>query len=395
MLFSRGALLQLGLTASLFLTAFPTVTHAQEDGETLYLTGYLADMLCTRLEIAPDQTNMITNPEEHTVRCELLPACLRSGYGLMQNIGTDGDPLYRVAAVFDEAANDYIVDMFQSMDPATADLRVQIQGTVLEAATSSALTPAIMSTDGNRMWPALNDVPTITVDALQFCNYEGPDAQPIPQDTICKDSSSLLDGLATGDDTLASANLCMDRDISLASEDDDFYLLTPNGCADHATFRDVKRATPASCALAADPCPGGGGDCSATETCAAECTDICGNPLLLPSGATAKSCCLDGCGLPILDNGFPRYDICGNPTLADGSACPAGSVGENQVNECIDGCGSILTDNQGNFVNSCCLDGCNSPIVDGCGLVSFFDPCGTFFQLKVCWVYRLPCACAI
>ena len=67
MLFPQAALLQLGLTASFFLTALlPTVTQAQEENEKLFLTGFLADLLCTRLEIAPDATNMIIDPESGT-----------------------------------------------------------------------------------------------------------------------------------------------------------------------------------------------------------------------------------------------------------------------------------------------------------------------------------------
>lgn len=275
------------------------VAKAQADGHSnlsapLFYTGYLADMLCTRLEIAPDGANMLLDPESHTVRCELLPACVRSGYGLVTDIGSDGEPLFRVAAVFDESANDYIVDMLNSMDSTINDLRIRVRSTFLET-TDGAVTPSITSSDGERFWPAMNDVPLVTIDQLEFCNYQGPDAKTAPQGP-CASTDSILELLSSdaGRETLAGINLCMNQDIAVSSDDSD-YMIQHSGCADHATFQDVKRADAETC----NPMPAG--DCSVEGTCESECTDPCGNPVVLPSGRTAKSCCLDQCGVAILD----------------------------------------------------------------------------------------------
>jgi hypothetical protein len=266
----------------------------------LFYTGYLADMLCTRLEIAPDGANMLLDPESHTVRCELLPACVRSGYGLVTDIGSDGDPLFRIAAVFDESANDYVVDLLSSMDSTINDLRVRVRSTFLET-TEASVTPAITSSDGERFWPAMNEVPLVTIDQLEFCNYQGPDAK-VEQQGACASTGSILELLSSdeGRATLADANLCMNQDISVSSDDNN-YVISPTGCADHATFQDVKRADAETC----NPMPSG--DCTAEGTCELECTDPCGNPLVLPSGRAAKSCCRDQCGVPILD---PCVSVC-------------------------------------------------------------------------------------
>ena len=258
--------------------------HAGTSG-TLFYTGFLADMLCTRLEIAPDGANMLLNPESHTVRCELLPACLSSGYGVVTDIGSNGDPLYRVAAVFDESGNNFVADLLSSMEPTVNDLRVRIRSTFVETAPSS-VTPAITSTDGERFWPAMNEIPIVTIDQLEFCNYQGPDAVPRDQSS-CTSTGSVLEMLASdeGRESLAGLNLCMDEGLSISSEGND-YRINPTGCADHATFQDVKRADAMTCNQTVIGCEEQG-------SCISDCQDLCGNPLLLPSGERALQCCLD------------------------------------------------------------------------------------------------------
>eukprot|EP00339_Tiarina_fusa_P025278 CAMPEP_0117012566 /NCGR_PEP_ID=MMETSP0472-20121206/10548_1 /TAXON_ID=693140 ORGANISM="Tiarina fusus, Strain LIS" /NCGR_SAMPLE_ID=MMETSP0472 /ASSEMBLY_ACC=CAM_ASM_000603 /LENGTH=1529 /DNA_ID=CAMNT_0004715667 /DNA_START=109 /DNA_END=4698 /DNA_ORIENTATION=+ len=333
---------------------------AQDIGTPLTYTGYLADMLCARLEIAPDGANMILNPEEHTVRCELLPACLRSGYGIVQGIGSQSTVL-RQSWTNPPTTLSWIFS--------TPWIRRLTLGTA-----PAAETPAISSRDGERNWPAMNNIPLLTVDALEFCNYEGPDANFPKQPGVCS-SESILNLLAseTGRNTLAGANLCMREEISLTS-DQDSIVVGHSGCADHATFQDVKRADAQSCSQTANPeCDN---VCEETDTCAAECTDACGNPLVLASGVVAKACCLDACGNPIVDPcGIPFLDACGNPTLADGTACPAANVAENQANDCLDVCGNPVVDACGNPVEQCCLDPCGNPLLDPCGF-PWLDPCG-------------------
>jgi hypothetical protein len=368
----RSMMMLSSAVVSAFLVA--SVGAQNESGTSQTFTGFLTDMLCARLEIAPDGSNMIIEPVEHTVRCELLPACLRSGYGLAFGIGSEGDTLSRVGAVFDESGNDFVVDLLNSMDSATNDLRVKVTGTYLGTA-PAADTPSISSRDGERFWPAMNNVPLITLDALEFCNYEGPDANFPKQDDVCS-SGNILDLLATQDgrNTLANANLCMREEISLVSDDQNNIIVGHSGCADHATFQDVKRADAVSCSQTANSeCDN---VCEETDTCASECVDACGNPLVLASGAVAKSCCLDACGNPVVDPcGFPFLDVCGNPTLADGSICPAASVAENQANDCLDVCGNPIVDACGNPADQCCLDVCGNPLLDPCGF-PWLDPCG-------------------
>ena len=60
MMFSRSAL------SVLFSSLAFSAVSAQEVGETIFLTGFLADMLCARLEVAPDTANMIASPVDHT-----------------------------------------------------------------------------------------------------------------------------------------------------------------------------------------------------------------------------------------------------------------------------------------------------------------------------------------
>ena len=352
-----------------FLGAAMLMLHTAEGNNgTMAFTGYLADMLCTRLEIAPDAANMILSPQDHTVMCELLPACLRSGYGILQNLGSDGESLFRVGAVLDEASNNFVADLLSSMDDSIANLRVKVTGTFLEFA-SQAMTPEIVSRDGERQWPAMNNVPTISLDAFEFCNYKGPDAR-FPKNDACTSQNILgLLSSAEGRATLAGSNLCMRDEVTVVT-DNDVLVIGHDGCADHATFQDVKRADAANCGQASSE------TCEATDTCMAECLDACGNPLVLASGATASMCCLDACGNPLVDAcGFPYLDACGNPTLADGSACPTSNIAENQVNECLDACGSPIVDACGNPVLQCCLDGCGSPILDPCGF-PWLDACG-------------------
>ena len=349
--------------------------HNTSSSDELMFTGFLADMLCGRLEIAPDAANMLLSPVDHTVRCQLLPNCLRSGYGIIQNIGSDGDNLYRVSTIFDDSGANYVVDLLNSMDQATNDLRVKVHGTVLETADPME-TPAIESRDGLRFWPAMNEIPRISLDSLEFCNYQGPDAI-FDQSSTCADTESVLELLTTteGRNTLASANLCFREEIFIASSpEDNAYVVNPSGCADHATFQDVKRADQQTCSQTANPdCDQ---TCEATDTCALECVDVCGNALVLSSGQVAPACCLDGCGYPIVDGcGFPFLDLCGNAVLADGSPCPEASLAANQVNQCVDGCGSPVTDACGNPVDQCCLDQCGNPQLDPCGF-PFLDSCG-------------------
>ena len=102
---SQAPLLSVAKVLCASILLLPTAQGNND--ETMAFTGYLADMLCTRLEIAPDAANMILSPQDHTVMCELLPACLRSGYGILQNLGSDGESLFRVGAVLDEASNNF------------------------------------------------------------------------------------------------------------------------------------------------------------------------------------------------------------------------------------------------------------------------------------------------
>eukprot|EP00961_Rhodomonas_salina_P014338 192648-Rhodomonas_salina.1 len=127
------------LSSLLFSLLAISTARAESHAASYEYTGYLADMLCLRLEIAPDTANMISSPEDHTVRCELLPNCLRSGYGVTQDIGTGSKREYRVAASFDEPSNNYVADLLRAMPSTQNDLKVKVRGT-FQAVNPSSVT---------------------------------------------------------------------------------------------------------------------------------------------------------------------------------------------------------------------------------------------------------------
>lgn len=335
--------------------------------ETQEFVGFLVDMLCTTIKTAPDGADMILAPEEHTVMCALLPACLRSGFGVTQNIGTGEQKEYRPSASFNEEGNRIVEQWLRTMPPSKKDLLVQVRG-------SAVRLNGELPTPRDTQLPPLYGVPVITVDSIRLCNYEGPDSRFTPP-SLCTAPSLItqLGGdraglLATG------ASMCFRSDaVTIDLTDPSVAVVSSEGCADHGTFKDVKRAGRDTCTLCDDlhatpPAP----------SCKQQCVDGCGNPLLRsPNGRKAAKCCLDACGNPILNPcGFPYYDPCGNPAMnASGSACAAQNIGENKLNECVDACGNPYRDACGKPVTACCLDACGNPVLNGCGDPSV-DGCG-------------------
>eukprot|EP00961_Rhodomonas_salina_P186038 2511840-Rhodomonas_salina.1 len=84
---------------------------------------------------------------------------------------------------------------------------------------------------------------------------------------------------------LVGADMCLREDLTLSS-DADYFVIKSDGCADHATFRDVKRADAETCNPPSSDCEEAS-ECEG-NTCEMECVDSCGNALAVDiSGKTA------------------------------------------------------------------------------------------------------------
>lgn len=105
------ARLALGLFAAVGCTEAVQVTYS----------GFVVDNLCfDKCQVsfpgcencALDGTNVITQPEEHTVHCiRDVQACVDSGYALMQNAGDPLNPNYKIRYSFDGISNQRVVEL--------------------------------------------------------------------------------------------------------------------------------------------------------------------------------------------------------------------------------------------------------------------------------------------
>lgn len=97
------------ITAAVAYALFPAAASA---GAVAY-SGYLIDNLCYQKcesapspTCAPDGTNVITHPEEHTVACMLIEPCVASGYYLAKNTQAGGaEAHYQAKFRLDAAGN--------------------------------------------------------------------------------------------------------------------------------------------------------------------------------------------------------------------------------------------------------------------------------------------------
>ena len=72
-------------------------------------SGYLIDRECIRLcegktgACALDNTNVLTEPEKHSIHCLLLPVCIQSGYAVMEK--DEQTELYSAKYILDSEGN--------------------------------------------------------------------------------------------------------------------------------------------------------------------------------------------------------------------------------------------------------------------------------------------------
>jgi hypothetical protein len=95
------------------------VLFAQEQAQpTVKLTGYLIDNACAGA--ADADKDFEEEAKGHSVRCAMMPACVRSGYALAV-----GKKLYKL----DEAGNKTALELFKATK-STEGLKVEAEGTV-------------------------------------------------------------------------------------------------------------------------------------------------------------------------------------------------------------------------------------------------------------------------
>jgi hypothetical protein len=110
-------------SAALFIiTALSAAFLFAGDGT---FTGYLADNLCIDKGIAADGTNMMTNPENHTLHCALYGPCVESGYSVMVKNDSGGFDSYKL----DRKGNGLAVEFLNGFDKED-DIKVQITGSL-------------------------------------------------------------------------------------------------------------------------------------------------------------------------------------------------------------------------------------------------------------------------
>jgi hypothetical protein len=95
------------------------VLFAQEQTpQTVKMTGYLIDNMCAGA--ADADKDFEGEAKEHSVRCAMMPACIRSGYALAV-----GKKLYKL----DEAGNKSALEVLKTTKTAQG-LKVEVEGTV-------------------------------------------------------------------------------------------------------------------------------------------------------------------------------------------------------------------------------------------------------------------------
>ena len=196
------------------------------------------------------------------------------------------------------------------------NLQVKVKGTRVGTTASSAVSSI---TSGDKSWPALSNIPIISIDFLEFCNYTGPDSfMTIP--SACA-TDQVIEDLADKRANLINAELCFRDEVKLQKPTDaDYVLIASDGCADHATFKDVRSADATTCSGQKSKKTSKDGEswCGDASACAMECVNQCGDALSKDAcGEPTKACCIDACGKPeYLDQcGYPSLDACGTDDL--------------------------------------------------------------------------------
>ena len=111
-------------------------------GESMFYEGMLADRKCVDSRVAPDGTDMLTGPEEHTLGCLLMPECVASGFTLLQRGRTDGlwYPVYNFSAAMTSQLAAWL--QRSSYGPSRRNLYLRFFGTWMPGAAASASNPA-------------------------------------------------------------------------------------------------------------------------------------------------------------------------------------------------------------------------------------------------------------
>lgn len=150
---------------------------------TVTFTGYVTDNLCfDKCQVAfngqpgsgcdkcaLDKTNVITNPEDHTVHCiRDVKACIDSGYSLLQNAGTAAAPDFQIRLKLDDAGNSEVFKLIETTQ-LHAGLSVVATGTdngdgVLRGATFTQCNP---NTTDCSTGTCVGCISTATTDDLQ------------------------------------------------------------------------------------------------------------------------------------------------------------------------------------------------------------------------------------
>lgn len=101
----------------------------------LQFRGILADRLCVDGIVAADGANMITNPEQHSAKCALMPPCIASGYTLLTKPApgqTVFGPMLNLTAASNRKAVAYLRSLFFA-DETRANLEVSVEGVLTPA----------------------------------------------------------------------------------------------------------------------------------------------------------------------------------------------------------------------------------------------------------------------
>lgn len=92
-------------------------------GKAAEYTGILSDVRCWTAGTAGDGTNMRTNPEKHTIACLKMPACEKSGYGIIMK---DAAGKYEFTK-FDPAGSKMALDLLNKTTK-TDNMTIKVKG---------------------------------------------------------------------------------------------------------------------------------------------------------------------------------------------------------------------------------------------------------------------------
>jgi hypothetical protein len=90
--------------------------------------GYLADVLCGQKGVSAFGSNLITNPEKHTVACMKMPPCEASGYGIYMKDAKSGKYVFYK---FDEKGTELAKGLLKNTKKAN-NMLIKVEGTLDE-----------------------------------------------------------------------------------------------------------------------------------------------------------------------------------------------------------------------------------------------------------------------